>query len=82
MRKKPIPIYKEFTESSERYLSERDDIRPMKTIEVKQVSDELFFKLVEQKGKMQAETWNDFLEKAVMQLSKLEKEGKLKKKKG
>lgn len=54
----------------------------MKTIEVKQVSDELFFKLVEQKGKMQAETWNDFLEKAVQQLSKLEKEGKLKKKKG
>jgi len=51
----------------------------MKTIEVKQVSEELFFKLVEMKGKMQAETWNDFLEKAIAQLTKLEREGKLKK---
>lgn len=51
-------------------------------IEVKQVSEELFFKLLELKGKMQAETWNDFLEKAVQQLGKFEREGKLKKKRG
>ncbi|KYC49288.1 MAG: hypothetical protein AMQ74_01441 [Candidatus Methanofastidiosum methylothiophilum] len=37
----------------------------MKSITIKGIPDDLYFKLIELKGKMKAENWEDFLEKMV-----------------
>ncbi|MDX9799592.1 MAG: hypothetical protein WDA59_02170 [Methanofastidiosum sp.] len=40
----------------------------MKSITIKGIPDDLYFKLIEWKGKKKAENWKDFLEKMVTML--------------
>jgi hypothetical protein len=40
----------------------------MKSITIKGIPDDLYFKLIEWKGRMKAENWEDFLEKMVKML--------------
>jgi len=40
-------------------------VKPMKNITFKNIPDDLYYKVVEWKGKLHSQTWQEFLEKTI-----------------